>query len=76
MDQNKILEQGAAIFSIFMVFFYIGAGIYLIFFFETYLDRALLVILGSTLIFYGLFRAFRTYVKIVEVFFKDNKDDD
>ncbi|HUV01623.1 MAG TPA: hypothetical protein VMW32_11725 [Bacteroidales bacterium] len=76
MNQNKILEQFVVIFSVFMVFFYIGAGIYLIFFFETYLDRALLVILGSTLIFYGLFRAFRTYVKIVEVFFKDNKDDD
>ena len=76
MNQNKILEQFTAIFSIFMVFFYLGAGIYLIFFFESYLDKAVLVILGSTFIFYGLYRAYRTYIKIVEVFFTDDMDNE
>jgi uncharacterized membrane protein HdeD (DUF308 family) len=59
-----------------MVLFYIGVGIYLIFFFkQTYLDRALLVIMGSTFIFYGIFRAFRTYRKIVELFFRGDYQD-
>jgi len=64
-----------AIFSIFMVFFYLGIGIYLAFFFEkTYLDKALRVIVGSTFIFYGLYRAYRTYIQIVEAFFTDDKN--
>jgi len=64
-----------AIFSVFMVFFYLGIGIYLAFFFEkTYLDKALRVIVGSTFIFYGLYRAYRTYIQIVEAFFTDDKN--
>jgi len=75
MDGNRILRQMGAIFSIFMVFFYLGIGIYLAFFFEkTYLDKALRVIVGSTFIFYGLYRAYRTYIQIVEAFFTDDKN--
>ena len=75
MDTNKLMEQVLAIFSIFMVFFYLGVGIYMIFYFpRTYLGKPVLVLMGSTFIFYGLYRAYRTYVKIVEIFFtKDNK---
>ncbi len=77
MDNNKLMNQIATIFSIFMVLFYIGVGVYLIFFFKrTYLDRAVLVIMGSTFIFYGLYRAFRTYTKIVELFFRGENDED
>jgi len=78
MDNNRLMNQITAIFSIFMVLFYIGIGIYLIFFFNrTYLDRPVLVIMGSTFIFYGLYRAFRTYRKIVELFFRsENEDED
>lgn len=79
MDNNRLMNQISTIFSVFMVLFYIGVGIYLIFYFkQTYLDRALLVIVGSTMIFYGIFRAFRTYRKIVELFFSEdyhNSDD-
>jgi len=75
MDGNRILRQMGAIFSVFMVFFYLGIGIYLAFFFEkTYLDKALRVIVGSTFIFYGLYRAYRTYIQIVEAFFTDDKN--
>jgi cytochrome c biogenesis protein CcdA len=75
MDGNRILRQMGAIFSVFMVFFYLGIGIYLAFFFEkTYLDKALRVIVGSTFIFYGLYRAYRTYLQIVEAFFTDDKN--
>jgi len=74
MNQNKMLEQITAIFSTFMVFFYLGAGIYLIFFFnQSLIDKAVRVIIGSTFIFYGLYRAYRAYVKIVELFFTDDK---
>ncbi len=76
MDNNRLMNQISTIFSVFMVLFYIGVGIYLIFFFkQTYLDRALLVIMGSTFIFYGIFRAFRTYRKIVELFFRGDYQD-
>jgi cytochrome c biogenesis protein CcdA len=76
MDNNKLMQQISAIFGIFMVFFYLGLGIFIMFFFRnTTLDRAVLVIFGSVLIFYGLYRAFRTYVIIVNLFFR-HKDDD
>ncbi len=76
MGQNKIMDQFAAVFSVFMVFFYLGIGIYVAFFFESSLDKSALVILGISFIFYGLYRAYRAYVKIVEVFFTADKDDD
>ena len=77
MNENKLMQQVTAIFGIFMVFFYLGAGIFLIFFFrETTLDRSVLVIFGSVLIFYGLFRAYRTYVSVIELFFKRGKEDE
>jgi len=76
MSENRLMQQVIAIFSIFMVFFYLGVGIFLIFFTGlSYLDKAVRIIMGSTFIFYGLFRAYRSYVKIVEVFFTDNKDE-
>jgi hypothetical protein len=76
MDENRLMQQVLAIFSIFMVFFYLGVGTYLIFFLRLgTFDKALTIIMGSTFIFYGLYRAFRTYNKIVEVFFTKGKDD-
>lgn len=75
MNENRLMGQVTAIFSIFMVFFYLGVGCYFIFFTTlSYLDKPVLVIMGSAFIFYGLFRAYRTYVKIVEVFFTKDKD--
>lgn len=77
MNENRILEQFTAIFSIFMVFFYLGVGFYFIFLTDFgYIDKSLRVILGSTFIFYGIYRAYRAYVKIVEVFFTKDKEND
>ena len=77
MDNNKIMKQVTAIFSLFMVFFYLGGGIYLIFFFKnTYLDKSVLVLMGSVFVFYGLYRAYRAYVSIVDLFFRKDKDDE
>jgi cytochrome c biogenesis protein CcdA len=77
MDNNKLMQQVSAVFGILMVFFYLGLGIFMMFFFKnTTLDRSVLVIFGSVLIFYGLYRAYRTYVTIVNLFFKHNEDDE
>ncbi len=72
------MRQMGAIFSAFMVFFYLGIGIYLIFFFDTRLttlQKPVLVIFGSVCIFYGLYRAYATYVNIVNLFFKPDDDE-
>ena len=77
MNENRILQQMTAIFSAFMVFFYMGVGIYLIFFAHlNYPDKALLVIIGSAFILLGLYRAYTAYVKIVEFFFKKDKNNE
>jgi cytochrome c biogenesis protein CcdA len=77
MDGNRLMQQVTAIFSIFMVFFYFGVGIYFIFYTGfSYLEKTVRVIMGSAFIFYGLYRAYRAYVKIVEVFFTKNKDEE
>jgi Na+/phosphate symporter len=77
MNENRMMQQVIAIFSIFMVFFYLGVGTYLIFFTDlSYLNKAVRVIMGSTFLFYGLFRAYRAYVNIINLFFKKNMDKD
>jgi len=71
------MQQVMAIFSIFMVFFYIGIGVYLVFFPNfSYLDKSVLILFGSAFFFYGLYRAYRAYVKIVEVFFTKEDDEE
>jgi uncharacterized membrane protein (DUF373 family) len=71
------MQQVTAIFSIFMVFFYLGVGVFFIFYSNfSYIDKPVRVIVGSTFIFYGLYRAFSTYVKIVKVFFTKDNDDE
>ncbi len=77
MDTNKLIQQVTTIFSVFMVLFYLGVGVYFVFYSGfSYLDKPVRVIMGSAFIFYGLYRAYRAYVKIAEVFFtKDNNDE-
>lgn len=75
MNENKLMQQITAIFSIFMVFFYLGAGVYLLFYFRnSYIDKSVLVIMGVTFLFYGLYRTYRAYLKIVEVFFTKDSE--
>jgi hypothetical protein len=77
MKENRLMQQVTSIFSVFMVIFYLGVGYYIVFYFDlSYLDKAVRVIMGSTFIFYGLYRAYRSYVKIVEVFFTKDEDDE
>ena len=77
MNENKIMQQISAIFSVFMVFFYIGISWFFVFYIDkTYLDKALGVIMGSAFLFYGLYRAFKAYIQIKEAFFSrgENRD--
>jgi len=74
MNENKLMQQIGTMFGVVMTFFYIGVGIYLIFFF-TYYDKFIRILLGSTFIFYGIYRGYRTYVKIIEIFFPGDKSE-
>jgi len=75
MKENRLMQQVTAIFSIFMVFFYLGVGCYFVFFSDlSYLDKSVRVIMGSTFLFYGVYRAYRAYVKIAEAFFSGDQD--
>lgn len=75
MNENRLMQQVTAIFSVFMVFFYLGIGIFLIFYSDKILiDKPVRVILGSAFLLYGVYRGLRSYQKIVEAFFTDNKD--
>lgn len=76
MSENRIMQQVSSIFSVFMVFFYLGVGIFLIFYTDrSTIDKPIRVIVGSTFVFYGIYRAARSYVNIKEAFFSSNDDD-
>jgi len=78
MNENRMMKQIGAIFSLFMIFFYIGFGVFLIFYFDstrTTLDRTIIVFFGGFCIFYGLYRAYTTYVNIVKLFFRRDDED-
>lgn len=77
MNDNKIMQQFHAIFGIFMVLFYIGTGIFLIFYAKMFvIDKAVRGIIGTTFLLYGIYRAFVTYKNIVSLFFKKDRDQD
>lgn len=75
MQENRIMNQINAIFGAFMVVFYLGIGIYLMFFVD-YIDKVIRNIMGVTFLFYGIYRTFRTFSQVREVFFRQkNKED-
>lgn len=77
MNGNRIMQQVSSIFSVFMVFFYIGVGIFFIFYTDrSTLPKPIRVIMGATFIFYGVYRATRSYLKIREAFFSKDDDDE
>lgn len=75
MNNNKILQQFYAVFGIFMVMFYLGAGIFLLFYAKMFeIDKAIRGIIGSTFIFYGLYRIYVTFKQIKLAFFTKDED--
>jgi hypothetical protein len=77
MNSNRMLQQFHAMFGIFMVVFYLGTSIALLFFLKMFnIPQALRVILGSTFLFYGIYRMTVTYKQIKQAFFtKDNEEE-
>jgi len=58
-----------------MTFFYIGVGLYFILSTDlTNIDKFIRYLVGGTFVFYGVFRLYRTYVKVKEEFFSDTYD--
>ncbi len=70
MNEKKLMDQISAIFVIFMTFFYIGVGLFLIMAKNIYnIDPVLRKIVGFSFLFYSLYRGYKTYLKIKEAFF-------
>lgn len=77
MDGNRISRQLHAMFGIFMVVFYIGVGVFLLFFADMFvIDKAIRGIIGSIFLLYGLFRIYMTYRQIKEAFFQKDMNDE
>lgn len=77
MNDNRILQQIYAMFGIFMVMFYLGGGIFFLFFADRLLNinKAILGILGGTFLLYGVYRIFVTYKQIMDAFFSKEDED-
>jgi hypothetical protein len=76
MSERRLMQQVMAIFSLFMVVFYTGVGVFLIWYTElSTIDKPVRVILGSAFLLYGLFRGFRAWGKIKEAYFTKNDDE-
>lgn len=76
MDNNKISQQLRAIFGLFMVFFYIGTGIFFLFFASRYnFEKAISGIIGVVFTLYGVFRTYMTYKQFKTAFFDKESND-
>jgi uncharacterized membrane protein len=76
MNESRLMKQVGAIFGAFMTIFYVGIGLYLFLPNIYWIDKFLRILVGSTFILYGIYRAFRTYQKIIEAFFSEDKDEE
>ncbi len=73
MNESRIMRQMTAVFSVFLVILYLGAGVFFIFYSDmSYLDKPVRVIAGVAFLFYGLYRAYRAYTSIIEAFFTND----
>ncbi len=60
-----------------MSLFYIGAGIFLIFFADNFkIDRALRNIVGGAFLFYGIYRIYTSFVTLYKLFFRREEDEE
>lgn len=81
MKGQKLKEQVLAMFDIFMTLFYLCAGSYFLFAKKISLtqnptyNRFFLVLVGATFIINGIYRGYKTYIKIVELFFTNDNEE-
>jgi hypothetical protein len=78
MGGHKIMQQFHAMFGVFMVMFYVGIGLFMLVIADKYfvIDKAIRVIMGSTFLFFGIYRAFVSYKQIREAFFTRDADEE
>jgi hypothetical protein len=77
MQTNRLYNQFMVLFGGLMTVFYFGIGYYFIFSPNlSYIDNFLRYLFGGTLVFYGIYRLIRTYVKVKEEFFSDKYEDE
>ena len=69
------MDQVNAVFGVFMTFFYIGIGLYVALSDRFLLDKFVTGLFGFTFTLYGVYRGYRSYVKIKEVFFKSDEEE-
>lgn len=71
MSNGRLLDQVMTIFGTVMVFFYLGMA-YILFFspYFAYIDKALRGIFAFPLLLYGVYRAFLSFQKIRDNFFR------
>ena len=74
---NRWYSQFMIFFGGLMTFFYFGIGYYIIFSpnFSNF-DKFVRYLFGGALIFYGIYRLFRTISQVKEEFFSNKYDDE
>lgn len=77
MDSNIVVKQMQAIMRFLMSLFYVGAGIFLLFFADNFqIDKALRNIIGGAFLFYGVYRIYTSFVTLFKLFFRKDEDED
>jgi hypothetical protein len=70
MESSKISQQIHAVFGLLMVFFYLGSGIFFLFFASRFnIEKAISGILGVVFSLYGVFRIYMTWKQFKTAFF-------
>jgi cytochrome c biogenesis protein CcdA len=76
MNESRIMKQVGAAFGVFMTMFYLGVGTFLLVSeYMKYFDAFLRYVIGITFIFYGIYRGFRTWGTIKELYMNNGDDD-
>ena len=75
MNSQRMMDQVTAVFGIFMTAFYIGVGIYMAFYAKLNIDVAIKNLVAYPFMLFGIYRGFRTYQKIRDLFFKKSDDE-
>lgn len=77
MDSNIVVKQMQAIMRFLMSLFYVGAGIFLLFFADNFqIDKALRNIVGGAFLFYGIYRIYTSFVTLFKLFFRRDEGED
>lgn len=76
-QQRRIMDQISAIFGVFMTFFYIIVGLFLILAKSLYyIDSLWRNIVGITFLIYSLYRGYVSYLKVRDTFFGNGRRND